>query len=468
MSSQQTDLKNPNDSNTVSSSSSSNKNSRMQSYHDSSHLDITFTNPSIKEHSPIITPIQGLHKLQSSNSNSNDIIQEFSTNPNSEIKNTSITTDNNNNHNNSINSNDINNTHNNKGSNIKLSKAEITSISGAMAGFISGIIVCPLDVGKTRLQAQGSYLKSHPNNSTFQSIKYKGLVNTLNVIYKEEGIRGLYRGLVPITFGYFPTWMIYFSCYEQCKPFYSDYIKDDNFSYFMSAITSGAVSTTLTNPIWVVKTRLMLQTGNGKSIYDRFNTSINSAPRDKTYYNSTIDAFIKMYKQEGLSSFYRGLVPSYFGLTHVAIQFPLYENFKKLFKVYELEEKFKNEHINADLLFRFIAASSLSKMIASGFTYPHEILRTRMQIHNIENGLPSSSSSSSSSKPIKSNFKIFNKLNNYKLIKIILSVYQNEGLKGFYSGFGINLLRTVPSSAVTLCSFEYFKNVLQRMNDISD
>ncbi|GME84230.1 unnamed protein product [[Candida] boidinii] len=199
MSSQQTDLKNPNDSNTVSSSSSSNKNSRMQSYHDSSHLDITFTNPSIKEHSPIITPIQGLHKLQSSNSNSNDIIQEFSTNPNSEIKNTSITTDNNNNHNNSINSNDINNTHNNKGSNIKLSKAEITSISGAMAGFISGIIVCPLDVGKTRLQAQGSYLKSHPNNSTFQSIKYKGLVNTLNVIYKEEGIRGLYRGLINVT-----------------------------------------------------------------------------------------------------------------------------------------------------------------------------------------------------------------------------------------------------------------------------
>ncbi|GMF05063.1 unnamed protein product [[Candida] boidinii] len=234
----------------------------------------------------------------------------------------------------------------------------------------------------------------------------------------------------------------------------------------MSAITSGAVSTTLTNPIWVVKTRLMLQTGNGKSIYDRFNTTANSPPRDTTYYNSTIDAFIKMYKQEGLSSFYRGLVPSYFGLTHVAIQFPLYENFKKLFKVYELEEKFKNEHINADLLFRFIAASSLSKMIASGFTYPHEILRTRMQIHNIE----SDSIPQKSSKPtnIKSNFKIFSKLNNYKLIKIILSVYQNEGLKGFYSGFGINLLRTVPSSAVTLCSFEYFKNVLQRMNDISD
>ncbi|GME68981.1 unnamed protein product [[Candida] boidinii] len=454
MSSQEVDLTDSKDSTSL--------NTSMQSYHDSSHLDITLTNPSIKERSPIITPIQGLHKLQSSNSNSNDIIQDIST-PNTELtpvanaKNSTSST-------NSPTSNDIN--INNKNSDIKLSKAEITSISGAMAGFISGIIVCPLDVGKTRLQAQGSYLKSHPNNSTFQSIRYKGLVNTLNVIYKEEGIRGLYRGLVPITFGYFPTWMIYFSCYEQCKPFYSDYIKDDNFSYFMSAITSGAVSTTLTNPIWVVKTRLMLQTGNGKSIYDRFNTTANSPPRDTTYYNSTIDAFIKMYKQEGLSSFYRGLVPSYFGLTHVAIQFPLYENFKKIFKVYELEEKFKNEHINADLLFRFIAASSLSKMIASGFTYPHEILRTRMQIHNIE----SDSIPQKSSKPtnIKSNFKIFSKLNNYKLIKIILSVYQNEGLKGFYSGFGINLLRTVPSSAVTLCSFEYFKNVLQRMNDISD
>ncbi|GMF63676.1 unnamed protein product [[Candida] boidinii] len=296
MSSQEVDLTDSKDSTSL--------NTSMQSYHDSSHLDITLTNPSIKERSPIITPIQGLHKLQSSNSNSNDIIQDIST-PNTELtpvanaKNSTSST-------NSPTSNDIN--INNKNSDIKLSKAEITSISGAMAGFISGIIVCPLDVGKTRLQAQGSYLKSHPNNSTFQSIRYKGLVNTLNVIYKEEGIRGLYRGLVPITFGYFPTWMIYFSCYEQCKPFYSDYIKDDNFSYFMSAITSGAVSTTLTNPIWVVKTRLMLQTGNGKSIYDRFNTTANSPPRDTTYYNSTIDAFIKMYKQEGLSSFYRGLI----------------------------------------------------------------------------------------------------------------------------------------------------------------
>ncbi|GMF53040.1 unnamed protein product [[Candida] boidinii] len=189
MSSQQADLRDSKDSTSL--------NTSMQSYHDSSHLDITLTNPSIKERSPIITPIQGLHKLQSSNSNSNsnDIIQDIST-PNAELtpvtnaKNSTSST-------NSPTSNDIN--INNKNSDIKLSKAEITSISGAMAGFISGIIVCPLDVGKTRLQAQGSYLKSHPNNSTFQSIRYKGLVNTLDVIYKEEGIRGLYRGLINVT-----------------------------------------------------------------------------------------------------------------------------------------------------------------------------------------------------------------------------------------------------------------------------
>lgn len=45
-------------------------------------------------------------------------------------------------------------------------------------------------------------------------------------------------------------------------------------------------------------------------------------------YRHTGDAFVQIYRTEGLRGFYRGLLPSLFGVSHVAVQFPLYESFK--------------------------------------------------------------------------------------------------------------------------------------------
>jgi solute carrier family 25 folate transporter 32 len=346
---------------------------------------------------------------------------------------------------------------------LRLSPNEITSASGALAGFLSGLVVCPLDVAKTRFQAQGAYLRSNNNNNNANNIlikpKYNGAIQSMNLIWKEEGIKGLYRGIVPITLGYFPTWMIYFSCYEHFKKFYSNLIHDENLSYFASAISSGAISSTITNPIWVVKTRLMLQMDNGKTVYDIFTKNGNGNGKNnlnnlkdskRDWYNGTFDAFKKMYKSEGIAVFYKGLLPSYFGLCHVAIQFPLYENFKKLLKIDNNGDESKDMATSttkqkAINFFKFILASSLSKMIASGITYPHELVRTRLQLFSNNNQIQHESQLSG-------------------LIRIIKAVIKTEGFLGFYSGFAINLARTVPASAVTMVSFEYFREYFQRFS----
>lgn len=286
----------------------------------------------------------------------------------------------------------------------KFSEAEIVAISGALSGVISGIIVCPLDVAKTRLQAQG-------NSSTY----YKGFLGTLRTIVRDESITGLYKGLGPIVLGYFPTWMIYFSIYEHCKILYPTVLSNEFAIHSLSAITSGAVSTTITNPIWVVKTRLMLQNGLSTST---------------TYYKGTFDAFSRIYRTEGWKIFYSGLVPSFIGLFHVAIHFPIYEGLKHRLHCY-------NNTTNEMNISRLIISSCISKMIASLFTYPHEILRTRLQLKS----------------------KGDQHLSLHKLIKL---TYNVEGMRGFYSGFIANLIRTVPSSGITLVSFEYFKKNLRK------
>ena len=115
------------------------------------------------------------------------------------------------------------------------------SIAGAVAGCVSSIVTCPLDVVKTRLQNQGKLDQNIPsykgtggiillgissilvflsnlmilNDNWLKFIKF--YLGTLRRIWAEEGIRGLYRGLGPTLYGYLPTWAIYFSAYDYFK-----------------------------------------------------------------------------------------------------------------------------------------------------------------------------------------------------------------------------------------------------------
>lgn len=85
-------------------------------------------------------------------------------------------------------------------------------IAGAGAGLISSVVTCPLDVVKTRLQAQGGI---QAVNSAGKDVS--GLVDTVAMVWKTEGLRGFYRGLAPTIYGYLPTWAIYFTVYDRVK-----------------------------------------------------------------------------------------------------------------------------------------------------------------------------------------------------------------------------------------------------------
>lgn len=102
----------------------------------------------------------------------------------------------------------------------KLSTSTINSLCGAMAGVASGIVTCPLDVIKTRLQAQGSFRPQNAGKPVTSRALYHGLIGTARVIWAEDGLRGMYRGLGPMLLGYLPTWAVYMTVYEASKDFY--------------------------------------------------------------------------------------------------------------------------------------------------------------------------------------------------------------------------------------------------------
>ena len=177
---------------------------------------------------------------------------------------------------------------------------------------------------------------------------------------------------------------------------------------------AGATSTTCTSPMWVVKTRTMLQTA--------------SVPKHELY-RHTFDAFVKIYRSEGMMAFYKGLLPSLLGVFHVVVQFPLYEHFKSMTSEFKRGDALSPGSI--------LLCSGGSKMLASIATYPHEVLRTRLQM------VP---------KCTTHNGVVMRQYSGF--IQTFVSILRYEGISGFYRGMGVNLVRTVPNSGLTILTYE--------------
>ena len=214
-----------------------------------------------------------------------------------------------------------------------------------------------------------------------------------------------------------------------------------------------------TNPIWVIKTRLMSQSSS------KIATNHSKAP---WHYKSTWDAARVMYRTEGLLSFYSGLTPALLGLTHVAIQFPLYEVFKEKFTGIGKGQKETDED-RSHHFYGLAMAVFLSKVCASTATYPHEVVRTRLQTQQRSASTPASqgmrvregsTKSGDYGRPPGLNSPVVNEMRYRGTVQTCKTILMEEGWRGFYAGLGTNLIRAVPSAMTTILTFEYLKKTM--------
>ena len=81
--------------------------------------------------------------------------------------------------------------------------------------------------------------------------------------------------------------------------------------------------------------------------------------------------------KEGFFALYKGIWASLIGIIHPLVFFPMYEMMKLHMK--ENYEKEGADHLSS----KYVAmASIISKVAASAASYPHEVLRSRIQYDN--------------------------------------------------------------------------------------
>jgi solute carrier family 25 (adenine nucleotide translocator) protein 4/5/6/31 len=178
-------------------------------------------------------------------------------------------------------------------------------LSGGLAASISLFVVHPIDLARTRLATD--------NRDKHGSRQFNGSIDCVKQLYRNEGIRGIYKGIAVSVVGIFAYRAAFFGGYDTLK---GSLIKADSglaFRWMMAQIIT-VISGTCFYPLDTVRRRIMLQSGQAVKQYD-----------------NAIDCIRKMYRQESFIGFYKGFGTNILRTSGGSMVLVLYDELQKLF-----------------------------------------------------------------------------------------------------------------------------------------
>jgi solute carrier family 25 folate transporter 32 len=275
-------------------------------------------------------------------------------------------------------------------------------IAGTTGGLVATVICYPLDTIKTRFQA-------HTSATTYSP--YASVATAFRTIIGREGWRALYQGLGPAMVGAGASWGGYFYFYEKIKDQMKARAPAGGLGmghHITAGMLAGNAIVLMTNPVWLIKTRLQLQMKEPGSA--------------AKHYRGFGDAVVTIVREEGPLALYRGLAPALLLCGQAATQVAIYEWMKGLLPGH-------GTPVESMLM------GGSSKIIASIILYPQQVIKTRMQDRR-HAGLPVSLRSEAT------------------------AVYREHGLRGFFRGCVPYALKTAPAAAVTFVVYEETMHLL--------
>ncbi|RLN60495.1 hypothetical protein BBJ29_004244 [Phytophthora kernoviae] len=280
-------------------------------------------------------------------------------------------------------------------------RSVVHTVAGLGAGAVSTVMLYPLDLVKVRYQVHEK--SAHA---------YRSLGHAFRSIVAEEGVRALFRGMSPALYGATLSWGIYMLVYQSAKERYARMADEGwiqgSWQHFFSGIEAGCICVPLTNPIWLIKIRMQVQTSK----------------------RMQANAFRRIVAAEGVSALYKGMIPALFLTTNGAIKFVAYEQLKSIYLTHWSPEM--------DMI-PTLAMGAVAQSIASTATYPYQLIKARLQ-----QGGPSALKYSGTWDCTK------------KIIK-------NEGYNGLFKGLSANILKVMPTGAIVFAAYEQIQSTMNTL-----
>ncbi|KAL0740143.1 hypothetical protein Bca4012_081656 [Brassica carinata] len=310
-----------------------------------------------------------------------------------------------------------------------MSDALINGLAGAGGGIIAQLLTYPLQTVNTRQQTERDIKREK---------RKLGTIEHMCQVVKQEGWERLYGGLAPSLAGTAASQGVYYYFYQvfrnqaeaaallQSKQGLGDGSVGMLSSLLVAAL-AGAVNVLMTNPIWVIVTRMQTHRKmpkDQKTISESPPSEIEEVmvpvePRPYGTFNTIRD----VYDESGVTGFWKGVIPTLIMVSNPSMQFMLYETM-----LAKLKKKRALKGSNNVTAWETFLLGAVAKLGATVTTYPLLVVKSRLQAKQVTTG---------------------DKRHQYKgTLDAILKMIRYEGLYGFYKGMSTKIVQSVLSAAV--------------------
>ncbi|KAH9578765.1 Mitochondrial substrate/solute carrier [Trypanosoma melophagium] len=302
------------------------------------------------------------------------------------------------------------------------------TIATQAAGAVSTIMLYPFDTLRIRFMSQDGTVQRQHNGQTYHSIP-----KALTTIYREEGIRALFRGCHIAVMGAVAAWGVYMYLYRSLCSLSEVYIPQGELSqvgeFGRRALLSGVASSCSAiacNPIWLLKTRMQLE-----------EISFRTSGKRSGNYLSFFRGLIHVIQTTGFLSLWRGVSAQILlGLPN-AFNFPIYEVLRSYLMWYNSRDSLGTWEISL--------CSTAAKSLVTLFAHPILVLKTRLQDHRSRCG----------------------ELQYISFCQSSSLVWRRDGFRGLYRGVVPSFCQTVPRLVMTIVLYEKFMQFYSKRDSVT-
>jgi solute carrier family 25 (mitochondrial dicarboxylate transporter), member 10 len=245
------------------------------------------------------------------------------------------------------------------------------------------------------------------------------MFSTFSHILRTNGVRGLYSGLSASLLRQITYSTTRFGVYEELKSSFTTASSSPSFPTLIAmASTSGFLGGIAGNPADVLNVRM--QHDNALP------------PEQRRNYKNAIDGLIRMTREEGPRSLFRGVWPnSMRAVLMTASQLASYDIFKHLLLTYTPLTDNLTTHFSASFLAGFVATTVCS---------PVDVIKTRIMSSTESKGLA----------------------------RLLKEVYRVEGVGWMFRGWVPSFIRLGPHTVATFLFLEQHKKVYRGLKGIEE